>query len=113
MFYDTDESLWYMFVYWSVVTMVFGVSLLIALKMASIELERAEKIAVILVSSLVALIPVIGPYLAFVVAIVMIYRMSDSDLGMVIAAVLVTRFIAIFVAIFALAGLKAIGPIHE
>jgi asparagine N-glycosylation enzyme membrane subunit Stt3 len=113
MFYDTDKSLWYMVVYWTVVTVVFGVSLLLALKLASIELERAEKIAVILVSSLVALIPVIGPYLAFIVAIVMIYRMSDSNLGMVIGAVIVTRFIAIFVAIFALQGLQAIGLLHE
>ena len=113
MFYDTDKGLWYMIVYWAVVTFVFGVSLLLALKLASIELERAEKIAVILVSSLVALIPYIGPYLAFIVAIVMIYRMSDSDLALVIGAVIVTRYIAIFVAIFVLQGLERIGWIHE
>ena len=113
MFYDTDKGLWYMVVYWTVVTVVFGVSLLIALKLASIELERAEKIAVILVSSLVALVPFIGPYLAFIVATVMIYRMSDSDLAMVIGAVIVTRFIAIFVAIFALQGLEAIRLLHQ
>ncbi|MDR3457731.1 MAG: hypothetical protein P4N60_09820 [Verrucomicrobiae bacterium] len=99
--------------YWTVVTVVFGASLLMAMKLAGIELERVEKIVVILASSLVALIPVIGPYLAIIVAIFLIYRWSDSDLAMVIGAVFVTRYIAIFVAIGALRGLIALGLLPE
>jgi len=109
MFYDTNHSLWYMVVFWTTVTAVFGLSLHIALKLARIELERAAEIVVIIASSLVALIPAIGPYLAFVVAIFLIYRMADSSLGMVIGAVVVTRFLAILIAIAALRGLTALG----
>jgi hypothetical protein len=113
MFHDTNHGLIYMAAYWTVTTVVFGVSLLIAMKLAGIELERAEKIVIILASSLIALIPVAGPYLAFIVAIFLIYRWSDSDLVMVIGAVIVTRFIAIFVALGALRGLIAIGFLHD
>jgi len=113
MFYNTDHNLWYMVAYWTVVTAVFGVSLHIAIKLAGIDLERAEEAVVILTTSLVALIPAVGPYLAFVVAIFLIYRMADSSLGMVIGAVIVTRFIAIFIALGALRGLIAIGLLHE
>jgi len=43
----------------------------------------------------------------------MIYSWSGSDLVMVIGAVIVTRFIAIFVALGALRGLIAIGLLHD
>jgi hypothetical protein len=113
MFYDTNHSLWYMTVYWVVVTLVFGVSLHIATKLAHIELERAAEIIVVLVSSLTGLIPAVGPYLAFVVAIFLTYRMTDAGLGMAIAAVIVTRFIAILIAIGALKALTAVGLFEE
>jgi hypothetical protein len=102
-----------MFVFWMTATVVYGIALHIALKLARIELERAGEIVVILVSSLVALIPAIGPYLAFIVAIFLIYRMADSSLGMVIGAVVVTRFLAILIAIAALRGLVALGVLNE
>lgn len=111
MFYDTDHSLWYMVVFWTTVTVVFGLALHIALKLARIELERTEEIVVIVVSSLVALIPAIGPYLAFIVAIFLIYRMADSSLGMVIGAVVVTRFLAMIIAMVSLRGLEALGVV--
>ena len=113
MFYDTHQSLWYLVAFWTVVTIVFGVSLHIALKLARIELERAEEIVVILVSSLVALIPAIGPYLAFIVAIFLIYRMADSSLGVVIGAVVLTRFLAVLIALVVLKGLVAAGILNE
>jgi len=109
MFYDPNHSLWYMVVFWTTVTAGFGFSLHLALKLARIELERAAEIVVIIASSLVALIPAIGPYLAFIVAIFLIYRMADSSLGIVIAAVVATRFLAILIAIAALRGLTALG----
>ena len=109
MFYDTNHSLWYMVVYWTVITALFGVSLHIAIKLASIELERAEEAVIILVSSLAALVPVFGAYLAFIIAIFLIHRMADSSLAMIIAAVVVTRFLAMIIAIVALRGLEAAG----
>jgi hypothetical protein len=111
MFYDTDHSLWYMVVFWTTVTVVFGLALHLALKLAHIELEWAEEIFVIVVSSVVALIPAIGPYLAFIVAIFLIYRMADSNLGLVIAAVFVTRFLAMLIGIVSLRGLEALGVV--
>lgn len=109
MFYDTDQSLWYMVVFWTVITVVFGIAFHISLKLARIELGRAEEIGVILISSLVALIPAIGPYLAFIVAIYLTYQMADSSLGMVLGAVIVTRFLAILIALVAMRWLEALG----
>jgi hypothetical protein len=111
MFYDTDHSLLYVVVFWATVTVVFGLALHIALKLARIELERTGEIVVIVVSSLVALIPAIGPYLAFIVAIFMIYRMADSSLGIVIGTVVVTRFLAMLIAMVSLRGLEALGVV--
>jgi hypothetical protein len=111
MFYDADHSLWYMVVFWTTVTVLFGVALHIALKLARIELERAEEIVVIVVSSLVALIPAIGPYLAFIVAIFLIYRMADSSLGMVIGAVIITRFFAMIIGMVSFRRLEALGVV--
>ena len=102
-----------MTVYWFTVTAVFGVSLHVAIKLAHIELERAPELIIILVSSLTGLIPAVGSYLAFIVAIFLIYRMTDTGLGMVIAAVVVTRFVAILIAIGALKGLAAVGLIKQ
>ena len=100
-----------MVVYWTTATVVFGVALHIALKLARIELERTEEIVVIVASSLVALIPAIGPYLAFIIAIFLIYRMADSSLGVVIGAVVVTRFLAMLIAMVLLRGLEALGVV--
>jgi hypothetical protein len=113
MFKNDDVSAWYMVVYWATVTVVFGISLLLTLKLAQIELERAEKIVIILVSSLVMMIPAIGPYLAFIVAIFLIYKWSDAELGMAIGVVVVTRFMAILVAIGLLKALAAVGILNE
>ncbi len=113
MFYDTHQSFSYLVVFWTVVTVVFGVSLHMALKLARIELEIAAEMVVILVSSLTALVPAIGPYLAFIVAIFLIYRMADSSLGMVIAAVVLTRFLAVLFAMVVLKGLVAVGLLNE
>ena len=111
MFYDTDHSLWYMVVYWTTVTVIFGLALHIVLRLARIELQRIEEIFVIIASSLVALIPAIGPYLAFVVASFLIYRMADSSLGMVIGVVIVTRYLAMLIAMVSLRGLEALGVV--
>ncbi len=113
MFYDTDYGLWYMVVFWTMVTLVFGVSLHLALKMASIELEYLEQVVVVLISSLTALVPVVGPYLAFVIAIFLIYRMADTSLLMVIGAVMITRFMAMLVALVLLKALIAAGIINK
>jgi hypothetical protein len=113
MFNNNDVSVWTMAVYWATVTVVWGISLLLTFKLAQIELERAEKIVIILVSSLVMMIPVIGPYLAFIVAIFLIYKWSEAELGMAIGVVMVTRFMAILVAIGLLKALAAVGILNE
>src|SRR5439155_13391961 len=99
MFYDTEYNFREMVLIWSVVTAIFGVSLLIALKIASVDLKLSEKWTVILLSSLAALVPAIGWVLAPVVAIYLINRMADAELMMIIGAVILTRFIAVIVAI--------------
>ncbi len=113
MFNNDDVSVWYLGVYWAAVTVVFGTSLLLTLKLAQIELERAEKMVIILVSSLVMMIPAVGPYLAFIVAIFLIYKWSDAELGMAIGVVVVTRFLAILVAIGLLKALAAMGILND
>src|SRR5262245_1410703 len=113
MFYGTDHGFWYMTVYWLTITVVFGVSLHLAIKLAHIELERTPELIIILISSLTGLIPVVGPYLAFIVAIVLIHRATDTGLGIVIAAVLVTRAIAILIAIGGFKALAALGLVEE
>ncbi|MFZ0826991.1 MAG: hypothetical protein WAO02_06180 [Verrucomicrobiia bacterium] len=113
MFNNDDVSVWYRVIYWATVTVVFGISLLLTLKLAQNELERAEKMVIILVSSLVMLIPAIGPSLAFIVAIFLIYKWSEAELGMAIGVVVATRFLAILVAIGLLKVLAAVGILNE
>lgn len=112
MFYGTDYNFLQMAVIWSVVTAIWGVSLLLALKVASIELAPAEKCMVILLTSLAALVPVIGLFLAPVVAIYLINKMADAQLVMIIGAVVLTRFIAAIVAIGVERALVAAGLVR-
>ena len=67
--------------------------------MARIELNALQQIVVIQLAGLAALFPAIGAFLAPVVAIYLIYRMADAELPIIIAAVLITRFIAAILAI--------------
>jgi hypothetical protein len=109
MFYGTDYNFREMAVIWSLVTAIWGVSLLFALKAASIDLAPAEKWTVILFTSLAALVPVIGLFLAPVVAIYLINKMADAQLVMIIGAVVLTRFIAAIVALGVERALVAVG----
>ena len=109
MFYDTEFTFLQMALIWSIVTVIWGVSLLIALKLGHIELERAQKLVVILLTSLTALLPAIGIFLAPLVAIFLIYRMADSELPIIIGVVVVTRFVAVIVAIGAERALISLG----
>ena len=62
MFYGHDYSSWSMIVIWIGVTVVFGVSLHLALKATRIELERNQELYITVISSLVALTPAVGPF---------------------------------------------------
>jgi hypothetical protein len=99
MFYNTNYTFREMVVIWFVVVGLWGFCLFLALKMARIELSALQQIVVIQVAGLAALFPVIGFLLAPVMAIYLIYRMADAELPIIIAAVLITRFIAAIVAI--------------
>lgn len=98
MFYDTHYSFWFMAAAWLTVTVVYGFSLHIALKLARIELERAEELMVIALSALVALIPAFGPVLAAILAVYLIYRMADTSLAIVLTVGLVTQAVAVLLA---------------
>jgi Na+/proline symporter len=84
MFYDSPYNFWYMAGAWITVTLVYGISLHISLKLARIKLERAEESVVILASALVALIPFLGPVLACILPGYLIYRMADTSLTIVV-----------------------------
>jgi hypothetical protein len=90
MFYGQDFSVWSKVVIWIGVTVVFGVSLHLALKATKIELERNEELYVTVTSSLFALTPAVGPYLAFIPATILTYRMADTGLGHVFGAMTLT-----------------------
>jgi len=77
--------------------------------MARIELTSLQRVIVIQVAALALLVPVIRPCLAPAVAIYLIYRMADAELGIVIAAVLITRFIAALIAILVERALVQFG----
>ena len=109
MFYDTQYTFREMAVIWLVVIGVWGISLVFALKMARIELTTLQQIVVIQLAGLAALFPAIGPFLAPVVAIYLIYRMADAELPTIIAAVLITRFLAALIAIGAERALVQFG----
>ena len=109
MFTGTEYSFKEMVIIWTIVTAVWGVSLLIALKLAHIELSPLEKWIVILLMSLAALFPAIGLFLAPIVAIFLIYRMADAQLPIVIAVVIITRLIAALVAIGVERALVSVG----
>src|SRR3954466_3985578 len=99
MFYDTQYTFRVMAFIWLVVMSLWGFSLFLALKMARVELTALQQIVVIQLAGLAALFPAIGLFLAPVVAIYLIYRMADAELPIIIAAVLITRFIAAILAI--------------
>ena len=109
MFHDTNYTFREMAVIWIVVVGVWGLALVFALKMAHIELTPLQNVIVIQIAGIVALFPAIGPYLAPVVAIYLIYRMADAELPIITAAVLVTRFIAAIIAIGAERALVQFG----
>jgi hypothetical protein len=112
MFYGHDYSVWYMVVIWIGATVVFGVSLHLALKATKIELERNEELYIIVISALVALTPAVGPYLAFIPAIVLTYRIADTGLVHVFGAMALTwlfTFILLLLAFGLLRVLPAVG----
>jgi hypothetical protein len=109
MFYDSHYSFPEMVMFWLGVTTAYGVSLHLALRLARVELEFRGQIFVILVSSLAALLPAIGPYLAFVIAGFLIYRLTDSTPGVIIGVVAVTPLLAVPVGFLAIEGLAAVG----
>ncbi len=90
MFYGHDYSVLSMVGYWIGVTVVFGISLHLALKATKIELERNEEHYIIVISSLVALTPAVGPYLAFLPATLLTYRKADTGFGNVLGAMTLT-----------------------
>jgi hypothetical protein len=90
MFYGHDYGVLSMVVIWIGVTVVFWVSLRLALYATKIKLERNQELYVTVISTLVALTPAIGPYLAFLPAIVLTYRMADTGLGHVFGTMTLT-----------------------
>jgi len=109
MFYDTQYTFRVMAFIWLVVMSLWGFSLFLALKMARVELTALQQIVVIQLAGLAALFPATGLFLAPVVAIYLIYRMADAELPIIIAAVLITRFIAAILAIGLERGLVRFG----
>ena len=85
---------------------LWGFSLFLALKMAHVELTVLQLIVVVQIAGFAALFPVIGLFLAPVVAI---YLMADAELPIIVAAVLITRFIAAIMAIGLERGLVRFG----
>jgi hypothetical protein len=104
MFYGNDYSAWFRLVYWTVVTVVFGVSLHLALRATKIELESKQELYVIVISSLVVLTPAVGPYLAFIPAVILTYRMADTRLSNVFGAMTLTWLIT-FIGLLLVFGL--------
>lgn len=109
MFYDTQYSLWQMALIWTVVTGLWAVSLCIALKLGHIELNLPQQAAVVILSGLSALVPVIGLFLAPLVSIYLICRMADAEIPIIVTVVVLTRFIAAIVGIGAERGMVALG----
>jgi hypothetical protein len=101
MFYGHNYSVFSMIGHWIGVTVVFGVSLHLALKATKIKLERNEELYIIVISSLVVLTPVVGPYLAFIAAIFITYRMADTGLGNVFGAITLTWLITLIALLLA------------
>ncbi|OVE81242.1 hypothetical protein BVY04_03705 [bacterium M21] len=94
-----------MIAYWTVLTGVFSFAMHVTLGFLKIEIELVQELVVIGVASLSALIPVVGPYLAFVVATYLLYRMADEKFGEILMAVALTRVIATWIAIGLLSAL--------
>jgi hypothetical protein len=109
MFYKTQYGFREMALIWFLVIGIWDLALVLALKLAHVDVTAVQKAVVIQLASLAALYPVIGPFLAPVVAIYLIYRMADAELWIVTAAVLITRFIAAMIAIVAERALLQFG----
>ena len=75
-------------------------------------MERNQELYVIVLSALVALIPMIGPYLAFIAAISLTYRRVDAGFGNVVGVMAFTwlfTFILLLLAFGLFRVLLAIG----
>jgi hypothetical protein len=115
MFYGHDYSVMSRVVIWIGVTIVFGVSLHLALKATRIELERNEELYVTVISALFALAPAVGPYLAFIPAVSLTYKMADTELGNVFGAMTLTwlfTFILLLLAFGLFRVLPAVGVFY-
>ena len=102
-----------MIVIWLGVTLVFGVSFHVALKTTKIELNLNQQLYVIVLASLTALIPAVGPYLAFLAAVLLTYRSADAGFGNVLGAMALTwliAFLALLLTIGLIRVLMTIGP---
>jgi hypothetical protein len=112
MFYGQNYNGLLMAVIWIGVTLVFWGSLHLAFKATKIKLERNQELYVVVISSLVALTPAVGPYLAFIPATVLTNWMANKGLGNVFGAMVLTwlfTFILILLAFGLFRVLIAVG----
>ena len=94
-------NFWSLFVIWCITAIVFGIGLWAATRIAGLELSSGALALIVIVSTLVSPIPYIGQLLCLGIAALMLYRMTDAELGQAWLLAILARAFAIILVLAA------------
>ena len=77
--FDSSVALWLRVLLWFISTGVFTIALWVGLNFAKIKLEKIPFAIVATLCSFLAIIPVAGEFVAFILGTYLIYQMSAED----------------------------------
>jgi hypothetical protein len=86
---------------WTITTLIFGFALWLATEIMAVKIQFRWLVMVVVASSIVARLSIIGELLASIVAVRLLYRFSDSDVSInqITFATILARAFALLVAL--------------
>src|SRR5689334_22998979 len=82
---------------WLAVSVVFGISLRLAISMTKTEMPLIGFLVTVILSSFVALCPYVGQLLCVILAAYLVYQMSDQESHIALLIVLLARVFALVI----------------
>jgi hypothetical protein len=79
MSYHPNLGFWTNLTIWCVFTVIFGTALWLAIRWTKVGIDPLPFVFVVMVSSLATLIPEVGQFLCFWIAVFLIYKFSDAE----------------------------------
>lgn len=79
MSYHSNLGFWMNLTIWCVFTVIFGFALWLAIRWTKVGIDPLPFVFIVMVSSLATLIPEVGQFLCFWIAVFLLYRLSDAE----------------------------------